>query len=177
MSPEDRARAVEQLRARGIDPDAPGTRSAPEGRGTAGDRRDASSPRAGRGAVPSIGQSAQPAAPAAASAPAATTFDALFAPLPSVESAGRVWLYKDKLLSPLRVRTGVSDGQNTELIEGELEEGAEVVTNVIVAAETRPAPGAGGFPGLGQPQRGGFPGGGNNRGGGGGGGNRGGGGR
>jgi hypothetical protein len=86
-----------------------------------------------------------------------------------------VWLYTDKQLTPLRVRTGVSDGQNTELVEGELEEGTEVVTNVIVAAETRPAPGAGGFPGLGQQQRGGFPGGGNNRGGGGG--NRGGGGR
>ena len=159
--------------ARGVDPDAPGTRTAPDGRGTAGDRRDANS-RAGRGAVPSIGQSAQPAPPAA-SAPAATTFDALFAPLPPVESAGRVWLYKDQQLTPLRVRTGVSDGQNTELVEGELEEGAEVVTNVIVAAETRPAAGAGGFPGLGQPQRGGFPGGGGNRGGGGG--NRGGGGR
>jgi HlyD family secretion protein len=175
MSPEDRARAVEELRARGIDPDAPGARTAPEGRGTAGDRRDA--PRAGRGAVPSIGQSAQPAAPGAASAPAATTFDALFAPLPSVESAGRVWVYKDNQLTPLRVRTGVSDGQNTELVDGELEEGTEVVTNVIVAAETRPAPGAGGFPGLGQQQRGGFPGGGGNRGGGGGGNNRGGGGR
>jgi hypothetical protein len=173
MSPEDRARAVEQLRARGIDPDAPGTRTAPEGRGTAGDRRDASSPRAGRGAVPSTGQSAEPAPSAAAPAPAATTFDALFAPLPSVENVGRVWLYKDNQLMPLRVRTGVSDGQNTELIEGELEEGTDVVTNVIIAAETRPAPGAGGFPGLGQPQRGGFPGGGNR--GGGGGGNRGGG--
>ena len=79
-----------------------------------------------------------------------------------------MWLYKDKQLTPLRVRTGVSDGQNTELVEGELEEGTEVVTNVIVAAETRPAAGAGGFPGLGQPQRGGFPGGGGNRGGGGG---------
>jgi hypothetical protein len=88
-------------------------------------------------------------------------------------------LYQEKQeLKPLRVRTGVSDGQNTELLEDEaleggLQEGTEVVTNVIIT-QARPAA-TSGFPGLGQPQRGGFPGGGNgnfggggNRGGGGG---------
>ena len=97
---------------------------------------------------------------------AATTFDALFAPLPPVESVGRVWLYADKQLKPLRVRVGVSDGQNSELLEGDLQEGTELVTNVIIGARRRPAA-TGGFPGLGQPQRGGFPGGGGNHGGGG----------
>jgi hypothetical protein len=87
-----------------------------------------------------------------------------------VETPGRVWLYVDAQLTPVRVRVGVSDGQNSELIDGELEEGTEVVTNVITGGATRPAlGGAGGFPGLGQPQRGGFPGGGGgNRGNGGG---------
>jgi HlyD family secretion protein len=146
MSPEERERALEQLRARG-------------GRGGAA---PTDAPVARRNATP-------PAPPTAADNPAATTFDALFAPLPPVESAGRVWLYHDKQLTPLRVRIGVSDGQNSELIEGDLQEGTELVTNVIIAAQARPAA-TGGFPGLGQPQRGGFPGGG------GGGGNRGGGG-
>lgn len=148
MSPAERERARAQLRAGG-------------GRG---------------GAAPTDAPVARrnPSPPAAAKNPAATTFDALFAPLPPVESAGRVWLYQDKQLKPLRVRLGVSDGQNTELLEGDLQEGTELVANVIVASQARPAA-TGGFPGLGQPQRGGFPGGGFPGGGGGGGGNRGGG--
>jgi hypothetical protein len=88
----------------------------------------------------------------------ATTFDGLFAPLAPVEAVGRVWLYVDNQLEPVRVRVGVSDGQNSELIEGDLQEGTEVVTNVLTGGETRPAAGgAGAFPGLGR----GFPGGGN----------------
>jgi hypothetical protein len=59
----------------------------------------------------------------------------------------------------------VSDGQNTELLEAVVDEGTELVTNVITGTEARPAA-TSGFPGLGQPQRG-F---GGNRGGGGGGG-------
>ena len=77
-----------------------------------------------------------------------------------------MWLYDQKELKPLRVRIGVSDGQNTELIKGDLNEGTELVANVIIGTQTRPAVTGGGFPGLGQPQRGGFPGGGGNRGGG-----------
>jgi macrolide-specific efflux system membrane fusion protein len=156
MSPEERQLALAQSRARGVDPTA-----------TAG--------RGGRGAAPADAPTATAGKTAAADKPTATTFDALFAPLPPVESVGRVWLHKDNQLTPVRVRTGVVDGQNTELLNGELEEGAEVVTNVVVGSAARPAAAAGGFPGLGQPQRGGFPGGGGNRGGGGGGGNRGGG--
>ncbi len=146
MSPEERERALAQLRGRG-------------GRGGAA-ATDAPVARRGQ------------STPAAPDNPAATTFDALFAPLPPVESAGRVWLHQDKELKPLRVRVGVSDGQNSELLEGDLQEGTELVTNVTIATQARPAA-TGGFPGLGQPQRGGFPGGFQ---GGGGGGNRGGGG-
>jgi len=105
-----------------------------------------------------------------AKAPGATTIDALFGPLPPVESTGRVWLYIDKQLKPVRVRIGITDGQASELIEGDLQEGTDLVTSVITGTATRPAAGAGGFPLFGQPQRGGFPGGqgGANRGGGGG---------
>ena len=141
LSPEERQRAIDQLRAGGR-----------------------------RGAAPGDTPAVRPNQPASqADGPSATTFDALFAPLPPVESAGRVWLYQDKELKPLRLRIGVSDGQNSELLEGDLQEGTEVVTNVVIPSQVRPAA-TGGFPGLGQPQRGGFPGGGGggNRGGGGG---------
>ena len=68
----------------------------------------------------------------------------------------------------------MSDGQNSELLEGDVQEGTELVTNVIIGTQARPAA-TGAFPGLGQPQRGGFQGGGFGSGGnrGGGGGNRG----
>ena len=133
MSPEDRARTIEQMRARGIDPATleRGTAGGRAGDGS-GEARPAESARAGRGNPPPDRQ------PTTTTPPAATTFDALFAPLPTVENPGRVWLYTNNQLTPLRVRTGVSDGQNTELIDGELEEGVEVVTNVIIETETRP---------------------------------------
>jgi HlyD family secretion protein len=157
LSSEDRERMLEQMRARGFDPAAVENGADPRaaGRGQA----------LGRGA--GAGASASPRNPPAPVPPqGATTFDALFAPLPPVETVGRVWLYVDNQLEPVAVRVGVSDGQNSELLEGGLQEGTEVVTNVLTTgAETRPAAGgAGGFPGLG---RGGFPGGGGNRGGGG----------
>ena len=160
LSPEERQRALEQLRARG-------------GRGGAA-ATDAPVARRDRTTSGTTSTPGTPGPPAAADNPAATTFDALFAPLPPVESVGRVWLYQDKQLKPLRVRIGVSDGQNSELLDGDLHEGTEVVTNVIIPSQARPAATTG-FPGLGQPQRGGFQGGGNN-GNFGGGGNRGGGG-
>ena len=109
----------------------------------------------------------------------ATTIDALFGPLPKTESTGRVFAYVNKQLSPIRVRIGITDGQVTEVIDGDLQQGQELVTNVSTGNETRPAA-TNGFP-FGGPQggRGGFggPGGGFGPPGGGGGGNRGGGGR
>jgi hypothetical protein len=99
---------------------------------------------------------------------AATTIDALFAPLPRTESVGRAWTFTENQLRPVRLRLGITDGQTTELVDGALEEGANVVTNVVVAGQTtRPATAA--FPGFGAPGgRQGFPGGaqGGNRGGG-----------
>jgi HlyD family secretion protein len=89
--------------------------------------------------------------------PRAETIDALFGPLPPTESFGRVWRYVDGKLSMVRVRLGVTDGTNTELITGDLPEGAQLVTGVLL----QPAPSAtqgGGATGrspLMGPQRGG----------------------
>jgi hypothetical protein len=94
--------------------------------------------------------------------PEATTIDALFGPLPTIESTGRVWMQVDGKLTPLRVRLGITDGQVTELIEGDLEQGAELVTAVNTGTEMRPTSGGiGGFPFMTPMGRGGFQGGGN----------------
>ena len=52
----------------------------------------------------------------------AETIDALFAPLPPVESRGRVWLFVDKQLKPVDVRLGITDGTFTELLSGDLQQ-------------------------------------------------------
>ena len=85
----------------------------------------------------------------------AETIDALFAPLPIVESRGRVWLFMNKELKPVNVRTGITDGTYTELLSGELQQNIEVVTGVILGSTRPTATG----PGTGNPlmpnQRGG----------------------
>lgn len=135
MTPEERERFTERMRARGFTPPA-------ELSGRA---------------------SAKPAAaPTAAST--ATTFDALFGPLTQTETFGQVWLNVDNKLQRVRVRLGITDGQQSELIQaldGELQEGAEVVTNVLTGAvrQTATPAGGGSFPGLDGGRRGGFRGG------------------
>ncbi len=133
-------------------------------------------PRFGRGGVPPAGRAPGAAGIAAANAGAttaaarrspqpetapagATTIDALFAPLTRPTSRGMVWLFAANKLERVPLVLGVSDGQSTELIEGSLKEGTEVVTNVAIAGQTtRPATTA--FPGFGGGRQG-FPGGGN----------------
>lgn len=102
----------------------------------------------------------------------ATTIDSLFGPLPTVESRGSAWLWENKLIKQVRLRLGVTDGTNIEIIEGppEVHEGTDVVTNVILEQPTT-ATGANANNPLMGPQRGRGPGG---PGGGGGGGGRGG---
>ena len=78
--------------------------------------------------------------PAAAGA---QTIDALFAPLPTVESRGRVWLFMDHQLKPVNLRLGITDGTNTELLGGELQQNMEVVTSVTGLSTTRTQPTAG----------------------------------
>jgi HlyD family secretion protein len=153
MPPEQRERMLQQMRGGGQDPN---------GRSR------------GRDSVPA------PVAAPTAKAGGATTIDALFGPLAKTESTGRVFTYTDKQIHPVRVRIGISDGQVTELIEGDLQQGTELVTNVSTGATgTRPAANQA-FPFGPQGGRGGGfggPGGGFGGPGGGGGGNRGGGGR
>jgi hypothetical protein len=125
-----------------------------------------------------IQSTAKPAAPSAASAlrpkygaPAsAQTIDALFAPLQTIETRGRAWLFINRQLIPKNLRLGVSDGTNTELLSTELQQGMEVVTGVTGLGTTRTLPGQGNpmnpmMPGGGRGPGGGFggPGGGRGR--------------
>jgi HlyD family secretion protein len=102
----------------------------------------------------------------------ATSIDVLFAPIEIPVRPGSIWTWADKQLKSHRVRYGISDGTWSELVEGDLKEGQEVVVNVTTGLEPRTTPGQGGQqnPLMG-PQRGGRGG----PGGGGGGGGRGGG--
>jgi multidrug efflux pump subunit AcrA (membrane-fusion protein) len=64
----------------------------------------------------------------------ATTIDALFAPLPKADARGTVWTWKadTREFISVPVRVGVSDGTMTELLEGNLEAGDQLVTGVIL---------------------------------------------
>ena len=99
----------------------------------------------------------------------ATSIDALFGPLPTVERPGRAWLYIDKQLKSVNMRTGITDGTNTEVVSGELQPSMEVVTGIVLPnANRNAAAGAAGNPfQQGGNNRGGnfgFPGGGGGRG-------------
>jgi HlyD family secretion protein len=91
----------------------------------------------------------------------ATTIDALFAPLPSVESRGRAWLFMEHQMKAVNLRLGITDGTNTEIISGELQPNMEVVTGVTGLGNTRNIGGQGGngnplMPGGRGPGGGGF---------------------
>ena len=74
----------------------------------------------------------------------ATTIDELFAPLPRPDSRGTVYIWDEsrKQFTAIPVRVGVSDGEVTELLEGEVRVGDELVTAVIIPQPAdRPGPG------------------------------------
>lgn len=86
-------------------------------------------------------KSAAPRGTSAASTQQAQTIDALFAPLPTVETRGRAWIYVDKQVKPVNLRLGITDGTYTEVISAqELPETAEVVTGVTGLGSTRALP-------------------------------------
>ena len=93
------------------------------------------------------------APPSPERATGATTFDALFGPLTQTESFGQGWVNTGGKLQRVRLRLGITDGQQTELIQvldGELSEGTEVVTNVMTGAVRQTTTPAGAtLPGLG----------------------------
>jgi hypothetical protein len=163
MSPEERQQMIERMKARGFTLPA-------EGQAASGNTQPVQ-PQQGRGQRAASGQAKKAGTPAKAT-PAqgagATTIDALFGPLPPTESFGQVWLNQNGKLNRVRLRLGISDGQQTELIQvldnnSKIDEGTEVVTAVTTAAQrTTATAGGNAFPGLGGQQRGGggFPGGG-----------------
>jgi hypothetical protein len=120
MSPDEQAQFVARMKERGGDTSAFEALLAPPAR----------APRAGAPRPPVTAQ--------------AQTIDALFAPLPPVESRGRAWLFVERQLKPVQLRLGISDGTNTEVLSGELEENTEVVTGVTGLGPTRATPTQGG---------------------------------
>ena len=97
MSPDEQKQFIERIKGRGGDTSVFEKATAP--------------------AAKSKGEAESPATNGA------TTIDALFAPLPTVERPGRAWLYVEKQLKPVNLRTGITDGTNTEVISGDLQIG------------------------------------------------------
>jgi HlyD family secretion protein len=143
MTPEERAQWEERMRQR----DAGG-----QGGGRGGDQGTGNQV-AGRNMSRGISGSVTPGTTIASGA---TTIDSLFGPLPTTESRGRAWLYENKQLRSVQVRLGVSDSTYSELLEGDLKEGQELVLNMVTGLEpvTRPGQTGTGNPLMG-PQRGG----------------------
>ncbi len=74
----------------------------------------------------------------------ARTIDALFAPLPPTVSTGRLWLFDGVALQPMQVRLGITDGSFSELLDGDIASGAELVTGVTIGDEGPGRPAGGG---------------------------------
>jgi hypothetical protein len=153
MSPEERAQWDARMRGRGQGQGGFGNRQGGEGQNGQGQGgRNNAAPTPQRGVADS----------------GATTIDALFAPLPTVERRERLWIWAGNELKRIEVRTGITDGTWTELIEGSgLQQGTEVVTNITTGLEPAARPGqnpgnAGQNPLMPQ-NRGGGPGGGRGR--------------
>ena len=68
---------------------------------------------------------------------AGSTIDQFFHPVPRPEAPGQVWVWRDRKLTPVAVRVGVTDGTWTELLGNGLTAGDEVVTNVVLPAQAR----------------------------------------
>jgi hypothetical protein len=72
----------------------------------------------------------------------ASTIDQLFAPLPVADGKGTVWTWRSesKEFVSVPVRIGVTDGQMTALIEGDIQPGDELVTGVILPQVAQSGP-------------------------------------
>jgi HlyD family secretion protein len=178
MTPEERAAFQERMAQRAAEGGGRGGFGGLGGgeRGQAG-RQDQGGGRAGLGGAQPGNNSRQNANAQAstratpqgrvASTPSmtgtATTIDSLFGPLPTVETRGSAWVWENKQLKQVRLRLGVTDTTNIEIIEAtpEVREGSEVVTNVIIEQASTTPGGANANNPLMGPQRGrGGPGGG-----------------
>jgi hypothetical protein len=153
MSPDEQQQFIARMKDRGRD-----TKPFEEAMAAAkGNAKSKPADRGRGGAAAPLGATAQ-------------TIDALFAPLPTVETRGRAWLFMNRELKPVNLRLGISDGTNTELLSTELQQGMEVVTGVTGLGSNRAQPTFGNqgnplLPGRGGPGGGfGGPGGGGGRG-------------
>lgn len=63
--------------------------------------------------------------------PSADVFAALNQPVEEAGPGQRVWMFVNQTLKPVSVRTGITDGPQTELVSPELPPGTEVVTGVV----------------------------------------------
>jgi hypothetical protein len=138
MTPEERRKRMEE-RLAGM---------SPEERERFQQRMAQGGSRGRAGAAPGERQGRPPQTEQTGSAIAnteATTIDALFAPLTVTEGRGRLWLFVNKQLKAVNVRTGISDGTWTEILDNgddpQLQPGADVVTNVVTGLEVQPRPG------------------------------------
>jgi HlyD family secretion protein len=123
MTPEERAQVQERF----------GSRQGQSGVGLEGGQRSGARQ----------GGSTQPQRAAASSADAGT-IDSLFGPLQSTVNSGRVYVYIDRQMKQVRIRTGITDGTYSELVGQELTEGQQVVTDVATGqtrAQTTTFPG------------------------------------
>jgi HlyD family secretion protein len=150
MTPEERAAFEARMREFGGGRGGFGGREGAPGRG--GERqglngtgdpatRGASRADAGRNArAAGRGANADPASKTMTSG--ATTIDSLFAPIQTAERPGLAWTYQDNQLKPLRLRLGISDGTNTEVInENDVPQTTEVVVNFTTGLEPKTQPG------------------------------------
>jgi HlyD family secretion protein len=139
MSPEERQQFEERRARRMAEGGGPGGAGGPGGgsgggRGGPGGQNQQPGDTGRRDVSKGIAASIKPGA---THATGATTIDALFGPLPQVESRGRAWLFLDKKLKPINLHLGVSDGTFTEVLSGELQQGQEVVTSMVTGLEPK----------------------------------------
>jgi len=64
----------------------------------------------------------------------ANQIDDLFAPVPRPNTPGTVWVWDEsaKTLTSVPVRLGITNGQLTELLDGDIKVGQQLVTNIIL---------------------------------------------
>ena len=146
MSPEERAQFQERMRQRqagggGGRGGFGGGQGMTGGQGAGGRGGNAQGQNAGQGSRRGQLQGQQAVNSRSAAVTSATTIDALFAPLPVIETRGRAWLYINKNLKPVDLRLGITDGTFTEVLTADaLQPNQEVVTSVITPEmASRPA--------------------------------------
>jgi HlyD family secretion protein len=81
--------------------------------------------------TPQVVKTAAPA-PTPVMKQAGSTIDVYFRPIQRPQSTGQVWVVRNGQLQSLQVQLGITDGTWTELVGGGLDEGEEVVNNVIL---------------------------------------------